>query len=79
VNKPIDPTEWLAAMAAKVEAEGPQTVDVAGHSRVTLITEADFRRLSERKPTFKEWLLTGPRLDDVEIERDPRPSRDFSF
>jgi hypothetical protein len=44
-----------------------------------LITEADFRRLSERKPTFKEWLLTGPRLDDVEIERDPRPSRDFSF
>jgi hypothetical protein len=35
--------------------------------------------LNERKPSFKEWLLTGPRLDDVEIERDHRPGRDFSF
>ncbi len=79
MNKPIDPTNWLVAMAAKIEAEGPQTVDVAGHGRVTLIAETEFRRLNERKPSFKEWLLTGPRLDDVEIERDPRPSRDFSF
>lgn len=78
MNKPTDPTDWLAAMA-KIEVDGPQTVDVAGHGRVTLIAETEFQRLNERKPSFKEWLLTGPRLDDVEIERDHRPGRDFSF
>ena len=79
MNKPIDPERWLKAMAEKVEADGPQTLAVEGHGRLTVLSEADFRRLSERKQTFKEWLLSGPRLDDVDIERDPRPSRDFSF
>lgn len=79
MNKPINSDAWLTAMAEKVEAEGPQTVEVEGHGRLTVLTEQEFKRLSERKMTFKEWLLSGPRLDDVEFERDRRPGRDFSF
>lgn len=79
VNKLINSDAWLTAMAEKVEAEGPQTIDVAGHGRLTLLTEQEFKRLSERRLPLKDWLLAGPRLDDVEFERDQRPSRDFSF
>ena len=79
MNKIVSNDEWLNALAAKVDDEGPQPVPVEGRGGYMLVSEAEFRRLSERKPTFKEWLLNGPRLDDVEIERDPRPARDFSF
>ena len=79
MNKIVLNDDWLKALAAKVDDEGPQAVPVEGRGRYMLVSETEFRRLSERKPTFKEWLLTGPRLDDVEIERDPRPARDFSF
>ncbi len=79
MNKPVDQHEWLRAMAEKVEAGGPVTLPVEGHGALTILSEAQFRLLSERKPTFREWLLAGPKLDEVELERDPRPSRDFSF
>ncbi|MDZ4113372.1 MAG: hypothetical protein U1E18_27780 [Brevundimonas sp.] len=79
MNKIVSNDEWLKALAAKVNDEGPQAVAVEGHGRYMLVSETEFQRLSERKPTFKEWLLSGPRLDDVEIERDRRPARDFTF
>lgn len=79
MNKIVSSDEWLRAMATKVDSEGPQAVPIEGHGQYLLVSEADFSRLSERKPTFKEWLLNGPRLDGVEIERDHRPARDFSF
>jgi hypothetical protein len=79
VNKPIIPDEWLKALAARVDSDGPQTVEVDGERRLTVLAESDYRRLSERKKTFKEWLLSGPRFDDLEIEREPSPGRDFSF
>lgn len=79
MNKIVSHDQWLNALAARVDDQGPQSVPVEGRGRYMLMSENEFRRLSERKPTFKEWLLTGPRLDDVEIERDRRPARDFSF
>lgn len=79
MNRPVDDQEWLQAMAEKVETDGPQSLNVEGHAALMVLTEAQFRLLSERKPTFKEWLLTGPKFDDVDIERDPRPSRDVSL
>jgi PHD/YefM family antitoxin component YafN of YafNO toxin-antitoxin module len=79
MNKIVSRDEWLNALAAKVNDEGPQAVAVEGHGRYVLVSETEFHRLSERKPTFKEWLLNGPRLDGVEIERDRRPARDFNF
>ena len=79
MNKIVSNDDWLNALASKVDDEGPQAVPIEGRGRYMILSEAEFRRLSERKPTFKEWLLTGPRLDDIEIERDTRPARDFSF
>lgn len=79
MNRIVPKDEWLKALAARVDDMGPQAVAVEGHGRYMLVSETEFQRLSERKPTFKEWLLSGPRLDDVEIERDRRPARDFTF
>jgi hypothetical protein len=79
VNKPIDPTDLWRSLAEKIEAEGPQSVAVEGHGPLTVMSEAQYRLLSERKPTFREWLLSGPKFDDLEIDHDRRPSRDFSF
>jgi hypothetical protein len=79
VNKPVDQQEWLVAMADKIESDGPQTVAVEGRGRLTVLTEAEFQRLSARQLSFKDWLTSGPKFDDLEFERDARPSRDFSF
>lgn len=79
MNEHVAPDTWLKAIAKKVVADGPQTVDVEGYPQLTVIAESEYRTLRERKKTFKEWLLTGPRLDDLDLERDPRPGRDFSF
>lgn len=36
---------------------------------VIVLSEDEYRLLIERKPTFKEHLLSGPKVDDFTIER----------
>ena len=40
-----------------------------------VISAEEFRRLAGKKPSFKEFLLSGPYFDDLEIERSTEPTR----
>jgi prevent-host-death family protein len=55
-----------------VESEGPQRITKQGHEPLMLITEAEYKLLKRRKPTFVEFLMSGPRIDDLEL-----PSRNW--
>lgn len=79
MNRPISSDEWLRAMAEKVEAEGPQTVAVEGRGRLTLVSEEEFRRLSERKKTFLDALRGLGDLSELDLERDQTPARAVDF
>ncbi len=46
-----------------------------------VISKAEYDRLAPAnpKPDFKEWLLSGPSLEGVDLERDRGPVRDIDF
>lgn len=33
----------------------------------------------EDAPSFKAWLLEGPSLEDIDLERDPEPMREIDL
>jgi prevent-host-death family protein len=58
--------------------KGPQVVTRHGEEVVVVISADEFRRLSGKKPSFKEFLLSGPDFEELHLEleriRDlPRP------
>lgn len=56
--------------------EGPQTVTRHGEEIVVVVPAEEYRRLSGGKLDFKEFLLSGPRLDELDLERRVDPPRD---
>jgi prevent-host-death family protein len=59
--------------------EGPQFVTRNGKSAVVVLDVAEYRRLKGVPLDFKEFLLTMPRIDDLEIERSKEPPRDVEL
>ena len=72
-------------------SEGPQTIIDNGVS-VIVLSEGRYRLLVERKPTFEEHLLggpkddgfidfvlSGPKVDDFTFERAMDTGQDFEF
>ena len=54
---------------------GPQTVTRHGQETVVVISAADYRRMSGNRPDFKQFLLSGPDFDELDLERNKRPPR----
>lgn len=79
MNKPVDQQDWLRAIAEKVETDGPQKLTVEGHDALTILTEAQYRLLSERKPSFLDALRELGDISDLDLTRDTRPARDVEF
>lgn len=69
----------LAEIVKRAETEGPQTLEVEGQATAAVISLAELRRLQERKPTFKEFLMSFPSLEGVDLERDRTPARDIDL
>ena len=49
--------------------EGPQIVTRHGEEVVVVLSVDEFRRLTGGKPDLKEFLLAGPDLSILELER----------
>jgi prevent-host-death family protein len=49
--------------------EGPQVVTRHGKEIVVVVSAADFEHLARGKPNFKDFLLSGPDLSVLELER----------
>ena len=59
--------------------DGPQVVTRRGEEAVVIVSAADFQRLTGRVPDFKQFLLEGPDLGELEISRDERPARSITL
>ena len=57
------------------ESQGPQFVTRHGQEVVVVLSVDEFRRMRGDVPDFKEFLLSGPYFDDLDIERDDSPAR----
>jgi len=58
--------------------EGPQKI-VRRNNAVMVIALKDFERLSGKNKDFKEFLLTIPSLEGVDLTRDKSPMRDVDL
>jgi len=60
-------------------AEGPQKVR-RRHDAVIILSERDDKKLTVRRPDFKQFLLgKGPTLEDVDLTRDRSCMRDVKL
>lgn len=58
--------------------EGPQTI-TRRKDAVVVISAADYAELAGHKPDFKEYLLQGTGLDELDLARDRSPGRDVEL
>ena len=73
-----DAKKKLAQLMSKTLSEGPQRV-LYRDQAVIVIAEQEYRNLTAKRGSFKDFLLNGPGLDGVDISRDPSPMRDVKL
>jgi prevent-host-death family protein len=73
----------FSELVRRAEREGPQVVTRHGEEVVVVVPAEEFRRTSEReserKPDFKEFLLSGPDLSVLDRERPKEMPRDVEL
>lgn len=69
----------LGELVTKALAEGPQKITVSDDS-VVVLSQEHFDRLSRRKMTFAEFLLSAPKSEEgLDLARDDTPLRDIDW
>ncbi|MFO0950201.1 MAG: type II toxin-antitoxin system Phd/YefM family antitoxin [Isosphaeraceae bacterium] len=58
--------------------EGPQTI-TRRKDAVVVISAEDYAELTGKKLDFKEYLLQGVGLDELDLTRDQTPTRDVEL
>ncbi len=59
--------------------EGPQVVTRHGQEVVVVLSAQEFRRLQGNALNFKDFLLSGPDLSVLDLERAPDLARDVEL
>ncbi|MBI3183066.1 MAG: type II toxin-antitoxin system Phd/YefM family antitoxin [Myxococcales bacterium] len=59
--------------------DGPQIVTRRGEEVAVIMSMREYRRLRKRKRSFKEFLLRGPDLSALELERRKDLPRDVEL
>jgi prevent-host-death family protein len=59
--------------------EGPQVVTRHGEEVVVVIAADAYRKSRAADPDFAEFLLSGPRFDDLDLERSRELPREIDF
>lgn len=73
-----DAKNRFSELVTKALTEGPQRVRRRDQA-VVVLSEADYQRLTGERPTFKEFLLNGPDLSDLDLTRDRGTMRDIEW
>ncbi len=58
----------LSEVVTLATTEGPQTIR-RHDAAVVVVSEATYLELTGHRPTFNDWLLNGPRVDDLELPK----------
>jgi prevent-host-death family protein len=68
----------LSELLNRAEHDGPQEINRC--NKVFVVIERE-EYLCDKKPTasFKDWLLNGPDISDLDLTRDRSPMRDVDL
>jgi antitoxin Phd len=59
--------------------EGPQIIARRGTERAVVLSIEEYRRLVAARPSLKDYLLGGPKVDDFEVERSKDRGREIDL
>lgn len=76
--KLADAKNRFSELVSKALNEGPQHVR-RRKDAVVVLSEAEYERLSGRRPCFKDYLMRGEGLDEIDLARDEGPGRDVDL
>jgi prevent-host-death family protein len=74
-----DAKRRLSELIELAQDEGPQMITRHGKDRAVVLSVGEFRKLEAAQPDFKAYLLSGPKVDDLEIERPPDSGREVEL
>ena len=69
----------LSEVINEAHTNGPQIITLDGAECAVVLSIKDFRALTALKPSLMDYLLGGPKVDDLEIEPDRDMGREISF
>jgi prevent-host-death family protein len=64
-----DAKQRFSELLRRAHSDGPQIVTRHGEEVAVIIDAAEFHRLTGDQTDFKDYLRTGPFLDDLELTR----------
>ena len=73
-----DAKNRFSELVNRALSEGPQRVHRRSDT-VVVIAERDYEKLAGDRPSFKDLLLNGPGMDDLDLDRDRSPMREASL
>jgi prevent-host-death family protein len=73
-----DAKNRFSELVNRALTEGPQRVRRRSDT-VVVIAQREYEKLTGNRPSFKDLLLHGPGLDDVDLVRDRSPMRDVKL
>ena len=65
----------FSELVRHARAEGPQVVTKHGEEVAVVVSIEEYRRLTGKLPSFKQFLLAAPDLDALEIGRSRERAR----
>ncbi|MEM7402464.1 MAG: type II toxin-antitoxin system prevent-host-death family antitoxin [Myxococcota bacterium] len=66
----------LDEVVKKAAAEGPQQIAASRKISVVIVTQEQWNRLCQRKPSLVDIMRNSPLVDmDLNLTRDPSPGR----
>lgn len=68
----------LSEVVNRALTEGPQTI-TRRKDAVVVISAEEYAELTGGRRSFKDFLLNGPSLEGLDLERDKTPMRDVEL
>jgi prevent-host-death family protein len=69
----------LSEVIEEAHLRGPQIITRHGTERAVVLSIEDYRALVAHKPSLKDYLLGGPKVDSFEIEPDRDMGREIEL
>ena len=73
-----DAKNKFSELVSRTLTEGPQRV-TRRNEAVVMVAEAEYERLTGKRPGFVEFLLNGPDLSDLDLSRDRSSMRNVDL
>lgn len=69
----------LSEVIEEAQKKGPQIITRHGTERAVVLSIADYRALVAHRPSFRNYLLGGPKFDDFDMERQQDTGREITL